>query len=130
VGTSCEAQPYEDTERTLHLEATGTVRSYYFSGGSEDSAAWRALYYDRDGRLRFVLIEAGAVNGTRLEHRIYLSKYGKRLWEVQTMLEGPGYTFPSHRWWEKDLVRNPSHKCFAAGSTISQPPSWARPEWK
>jgi hypothetical protein len=104
---NCEAQPYEDTERVLYLEAGGAVRSYHFSGGSEDSVARRALYYDRDGRLRFVLIKAGAVNGTRLEHRIYLSKDGKRLWEMQTRLEGPGYTFPSHQWWEEDLVWSP-----------------------
>jgi hypothetical protein len=103
----CEALPYEDTQRVLYLDANGVIRSYHFGGGSEDSAVSRALYYDRNGRLRFVLIKAGAVNGTRLEHRIYLSKDGKRLWEKQTLLEGPGYTFPKHTWPEEDLVRNP-----------------------
>jgi hypothetical protein len=53
-------QPYADTGRTLHLDARGAVRSYRFAGGSEDSTAERALYYDRDGHLRFVLIRAGA----------------------------------------------------------------------
>jgi len=104
---NCEPRSYEDTERVLYLDARGVVRSYHFGGGSEDSAVRRALYYDRDGRLRFVLIRAGAVNGTSLEHRVYLSKTGRRLWEVQTLLEGPGYTFPSRQWWEEDLVRDP-----------------------
>jgi hypothetical protein len=104
---NCEAQPYEDSERVLYLDANGVIRSYHFSGGSEDSAASRALYYDRDGRLRFVLIKAGAVNGTSLEHRIYLSKDGKRLWEKHTRLKGPGYTFPSSEWPEQDLIWNP-----------------------
>jgi hypothetical protein len=102
-----EAKPYEDTERVLYLDARGVIRSYHFSGGSDDSAAGRTLYYDREGRLRFVLIKASAVNGTRLEHRIYLSKDGKRLWEKQTLLEGPGYTFPKREWPEEDLVCRP-----------------------
>jgi hypothetical protein len=104
---NCEAQPYEDAERVLYLDAKGVIRSYHFSGGSEDSAVSRALYYDRDGTLRFVLIKAGAANGTSLEHRIYLSKDGKRLWEKQTRLKGPGYTFPSREWPEQDLIWNP-----------------------
>src|SRR5262245_34795364 len=104
---NCEALPYEDTERVLYLDAKGAVRSYHFSGGSEDSAASRALYYDRDGRLRFVLIKAGAANGTSIEHRIYVSKDGKRLWEKHTFLQGPGYTFPSREWFEEDLTWNP-----------------------
>jgi hypothetical protein len=53
-----------------------------------------------------VLIKAGAVNGTQIEYRIYLSKAGKRLWESRDLLEGPGYTFPSV-WPERELVRNP-----------------------
>ena len=103
---ACDVPPYTATERTLYVDARGSVRSYHFSGGSEDSAVQRALYY-RQERLRFVLVKAGAVNGTRIEHRIYLSKSGKRLREEQKLLAGPGYTFPSRHWWEHDLVRNP-----------------------
>lgn len=96
-------RPYEDTERTLYLDARGVVRSYHFSGGSDDSAAQRALYYDRDGKLRFVLVKAGAVNGTNIEHRVYLSVAGERVWETRRLVKGPGYTFPNP-WLQEDLV--------------------------
>ena len=106
-------QPYEDTGRTLYLDARGAVRSYRFAGGSEDSTAERALYYDRGGHLRFVLIRAGAVNGTSLELRIYLSKTGERLWEKRDLLKGPGYTFPNP-WPQSDLVGHPRQAFDAA----------------
>ena len=103
----CEKQPYEDDERILYVDAKGAVRSYHFSGGSEDSSMTRALYYDQEGKLRFALIKAGAVNGTSLEHRVYLGADGARLWERQTLLKGPGYTFPQREWPDADLVRRP-----------------------
>ena len=53
------------------------------------------------------LIKAGAVNGTSLEHRVYLGADGARLWERQTLLKGPGYTFPQREWPDADLVRRP-----------------------
>jgi hypothetical protein len=68
---------YEDTERVLYLDSGGVVRSYHYSGGSEDSTAQHAHYYDRHGKLRFVFVKAGAANGTGLEHRVYLSEAGK-----------------------------------------------------
>jgi hypothetical protein len=92
---TCEARPYDDTERVFYLDPRGTVRSYHVGGGSEDSAAQTAYYYDRAGALRFVFVKAGAVNGTAYEYRIYLSKTGARLWEERKLLKGPGYTFPS-----------------------------------
>jgi hypothetical protein len=98
--------PYEDAERTLYLGANGAVRSYHRGAGSEDSAVQAAYYYDRDGALRFVLVKAGAVNGTAYEYRIYLSKAGKRLWEERRHLKGPGYTFPG-QWPEDWLVWDP-----------------------
>jgi hypothetical protein len=82
---------YEDGERTLYLDAGGGIRSYHVDGGSDDSAAQRAYYYDGGGALRFVLVKAGAVNGTSLEYRVYLSKAGERLWEERRELAGPGY---------------------------------------
>jgi len=98
---------YEDTERVLYLDSGGVVRSYHYSGGSEDSTAQHAHYYDRHGKLRFVFVKAGAANGTGLEHRVYLSEAGKLLWEAQKR-RGPGWTFPS-RWPESELVKNPKH---------------------
>jgi hypothetical protein len=107
-------EPYEDTLRVLHVDHQGTVRNYYFSGGSDDSAVQRDLYYDENGRLRFAFIQAAAINGTRIEHRVYFSADGKKLWEIQRLLEGPGYTFPTE-WPENDLTRDPK-KAFEAMS--------------
>jgi hypothetical protein len=56
--------------------------------------------------LRFVLVKAGAVNGTACEYRVYLSKAGARPWEERRHLKGPGYTFPS-QWPDDWLVRDP-----------------------
>ena len=109
-------RPYEDTERTLYLGANGAVRSYHRGAGSDDSAVQAAYYYDRDGTLRFVLVKAGAVNGTAYEYRVYLSKAGARLWEERRHLKGPGYTFPS-QWPNEWLVWDPKeafraeHRC-------------------
>jgi hypothetical protein len=84
---------YEDTERILYLDNGGVARSYHTGRGSDDSATQSAYYYDRDGLLRFVFVKAGAVNGTAIEYRIYISTAGKRLWEERRDLQGPGYTF-------------------------------------
>jgi hypothetical protein len=99
-------EPYEDTVRTLYTDPNGTARIYHYGGGSDDSAVQRNLYYDGTGTLRFAFIVAGAHNGTKLEHRVYLSKAGKKIWETQRRLEGPGYTFPTE-WPEEELIRNP-----------------------
>ena len=53
--------------------------------------------------MRFVLATAGAVNGTVIEYRIYLSKLGKRLWEERRDLKGPGYAFPAQLPVEKPM---------------------------
>lgn len=98
--------PSPDTERAVYLAPDGAVRSYHVGGGSEDSAAQVAHYYDRDGALRFVFIQAGAVNGTALEYRIYLSKDGARLWEERRLLKGPGYAFPG-QWPDAWLIKDP-----------------------
>jgi len=99
-------EPYEDTVRTLYTGRSGAPRIYSYQGGSDDSAVQRELYYDEAGRLRFAFIVAGAYNGTKLEHRVYLSKAGKKIWEIRRRLEGPGYTFPVE-WPEDELIRNP-----------------------
>jgi hypothetical protein len=107
-------EPYADTVRILYVDRGGVVRKYYFSGGSDDSAAGRDLCYDTNGKLRFAFIQAAASNGTRIEHRIYFSADGKRLWEIQNHLRGPGYAFPTE-WPDDDLVREP-RKAFEAMS--------------
>jgi hypothetical protein len=88
----CES--YEDVLRKLALDSRGVGRFYQAEAGSDDSALTWQHYYDESGRLRFVFIFGGAVNGSRLEHRIYFDETGKRLWEEHKYLEGPGYTFP------------------------------------
>jgi hypothetical protein len=99
-------KPYEDTLRVLYTGQNGGPRIYRFEGGSDDSAVQRELYYDEAGTLRFAFIVAGAHNGTKLEHRVYLSKAGKKIWEARRLLTGPGYTFPAE-WPEDELVRDP-----------------------
>jgi hypothetical protein len=100
-------EPYQDTERTLYSEQDGTPRIYHYRGGSDDSAVEIEIYYDEHGRRRFAFIVAGAVNGTRLEHRVYFSKAGKKIWESQKLVEGPGYTFPAN-WPEEQFSENPT----------------------
>jgi hypothetical protein len=103
-------EPYEDTARTIATDAKGRVRFYVNEGGSDDSALKWEHYYDETGRLRFVLITGGAVNGSRLEHRIYFDENGKRLWEDHTYKKGPGYTFPEV-WPDEQLqIKNPAAK--------------------
>ena len=98
--------PYVDTTRQLILDAQGRPRVYTREAGSEDSSLTWRHYYDTQGRLRFVYITGGAVNGSVLEHRIYLSARGQRVDERHRYTKGPGYTFPSV--WPRDqLVTEP-----------------------
>lgn len=87
-------EPGEDTTRMIAMDSSGHTRFYQSEGGSEDSSLKFEQYYDEGGRLRFVFITAGAVNGSALEHRIYFDEMGKRIWEEQTLKKGPGYTWP------------------------------------
>jgi hypothetical protein len=87
-------EPYEDTARIIATDSKGVVRFYQNEGGSDDSALKWEHYYDKSGQLRFVFITGGAVNGSRLEHRIYFDETGKRIWEEHVYKKGPGYTFP------------------------------------
>jgi hypothetical protein len=103
-------EPYEDTARTIATDAKGRVRFYVNEGGSDDSSLKWEHYYDEMGRLRFVFITGGAVNGSQLEHRIYFDENGKRLWEDHTYKKGPGYTFPEV-WPDEQLqIKNPAAK--------------------
>jgi hypothetical protein len=87
-------EPYEDTGRMIATDSRGRTRFYQNAGGSDDSALKWEYYYDEAERLRFVFITGGAVNGSRLEHRIYFDEAGKRIWEEHIYKKGPGYTFP------------------------------------
>ena len=108
-------EPYEDTLRALAADSEGRARRYDKEAGSEDSSlAWRH-YYDAGGHLRFVFIKGGATNGSELEHRIYFDEAGKRIWEDQKYVKGPGYTFPTV-WPDEDLQLVDPAKAFAAAS--------------
>jgi hypothetical protein len=96
-------EPYADTVRLLATDSKGRARFYQTEGGSEDSSLKFEHYYDERGRLRFVLITGGAVNGSELEHRIYFDETGKRIWEEQAYKKGPGYTWPEV--WPDDQLR-------------------------
>lgn len=87
-------EPYEDTLRRKAVDARGLVRMYEKQGGSDDSSLTTKHYYDEAGRLRFVFIIGGAVNGSQLEQRIYFDQDGQRIWEEHKYVKGPGYTFP------------------------------------
>jgi len=101
-----EGEPPADASREMWTDAEGVVRKFIRAGGSSDSFVTRAFFYDAQGRLRFLYVTAAAVNETRIEHRVYFDEAGKRIWEIQKTVEGPGYTFPSV-WPDEDLVRDP-----------------------
>lgn len=88
--------PAIDLNRVLFTDAKGVVRFYQSGGGSDDSAATLEHTYDASGRLRFVLVKAGAVNNTHIEYRYYLSETGALLWKDQR-IQGQGYPFPDFR---------------------------------
>jgi hypothetical protein len=108
--------PYQDTKRVIATDEQGRVRMYRREAGSEDSSLAWEHYYDDQERLRFVFISGGAVNGSVLEHRIYFDEEQRRIKEVQTYTEGPGYTFPT-TWPIEELQLADPAAAFAA-----QPP--------
>lgn len=87
---------------------SGGLRS--LSYGSDDSAVTITVLFDAARVRRFVLVEAGAVNGTKDEYRYYFDAKGRRLWR-DVRRTGPGYTF-SPELFEKqfgpDFARLPS----------------------
>ncbi len=103
--------PSWDLERKKYATANGIVRRYVKAGGSDDSAVTFDHTYDALGRLRFVLVKAGAVNNTQLEQRWYFNSNGKSLW-VDRRMTGPGYTF-SDADFLREMVWNPK-KAFTA----------------
>ncbi len=108
-------EPYEDTLRKMAVDSRGVVRRYEKQAGSEDSSLIWEHYYDNLGRLRFVFISGGAVNGTHLEHRIYFDESGQRIWEGHKYVKGPEYSFPEV-WPDEQLQKVDPAKAFAAAS--------------
>ena len=99
-------EPGEDESRAIYRDKNGVIRIYRFSGSFEDTTAQREIVYDEIGTIRFAFIKAGAANGTKIEHRVYFSDAGQKIWEIQEKIKGPGYPFPT-KWPEKDLIQNP-----------------------
>jgi hypothetical protein len=108
-------EPYEDTLRKKAVDGRGLVRMYEKQGGSDDSSLTWKHFYDESGRLRFVFITGGAVNGAQLEHRIFFDADGKRIWEEHKYVKGPEYTFPEI-WPDDQLQLHDPAGAFAAKS--------------
>jgi hypothetical protein len=108
-------EPYEDTVRKQAVDAQRLVRMYEKQGGSDDSSLTTKHFYDEAGRLRFVFITGGAVNGSQLEQRIYFDEAGQRIWEEHKYVKGPGYTFPEV-WPDDQLQLQDPAGAFAAKS--------------
>ncbi len=98
--------PYDPTYKELFLSQENKVIKYYEEAGSDDSATASSYYYDSTGSLRFIFITGGAVNGTSIEHRIYFNEKGENIWEIQRLVDGPGYTFPTI-WPEESYIYDP-----------------------
>ena len=122
-------EPYEDTLRRIAIDDKGIARSYVKEGGSDDSALKLEHYYDAAGRLRFVFITGGAVNGSELEHRIYFDEGGQRIREEQKYVKGPGYTFPE-KWPDENLQKTRPLGAFNARSPCRQVGPRRRPRLK
>ncbi len=93
-------------------DASGITRRYVVDGGSDDSRVKFTHYYDRLGRLRLIVVEAGAVNGTQIRDRIVFALDGSRLSETRRRVAGPGYAWQTP-WSDTLVVRNPD-QVFAA----------------
>lgn len=91
---------------TFYKDSKNMIWKVVREGGGEDSAVTQNFYYNEMKSLKFVFIQAGAVNGSKLEHRIYFGKDKKRLKELHKYTEGPGYTFPNP-WPEEELLFDP-----------------------
>jgi len=99
-------EPYVDMDREIYINKNGYVRKYMNSKGSDDSSVTQSFYYGDAEKLRFIFAQCGALNGTKLEVRIYLDKKGNRLWEDHKLIKGPGYTFPNP-WPIEEFVIHP-----------------------
>lgn len=101
-----------DMYRTIRRDTSGKARKLTLDAGSEDSAVTVDAYYDTQTKLRFIFVKAAAVNDTVYEYRLYFSPDGKKLWEDQKLVSGPGYTFPTP--WPEDLIPRDPEARFAS----------------
>ena len=97
----------DDLARTLFTDASGKPRLYTREAGSDDSAITIKSYYDTQARLRFLVVDAGAVNATSMRIRVYFDEEGHSLWEQREVVAGPGYPFPEP-WPDKWTARDPA----------------------
>jgi len=98
--------PFEETP-IVYIDKTGNIFEITFSAGSDDSARRFYYYFDKDQRLRFLLIKAGAVNGSRTDYRVYFTKTGKKIWDHWEDIEGPGYAW-GYFWKDELFVNDPT----------------------
>ncbi len=98
-------EPY-GAKKTVYPNSSGAVMKYSKSVGSEDSSVTYNFYYDNTQKLRLVKIDAGAVNGSKLEHRIYYNVSGKRISETHTYKTTETYFWPTI-WPEESIVFDP-----------------------
>ncbi|WP_424951876.1 hypothetical protein [Deinococcus sp.] len=82
-----------DSLRVIWKDGQGVIRRYTVQGGGSDSAMTVSQYYGPDGRLSFALVQAGAVNGTEIETRLYYGPAGNLLRQDERTVHGPGYPF-------------------------------------
>jgi hypothetical protein len=75
------------------LDSARRIRQLRWSGGSDDHSETQRSYFDRAGRLRFVLATRGAVNGTQQEERVYFAASGREVHRLLRRERGPGYPF-------------------------------------
>jgi hypothetical protein len=92
--------------RTFYFDAQKRVRKYVTEGGHDDYTLTFRYYYDVAGKLRFVFVTGGAINGSIMEERIYFDRRGALLRDERKWTTGPGYPFVD---FVKDnlLQRNP-----------------------
>jgi hypothetical protein len=100
-------------------DASGVTRRYVVDWGSSDSRIKFTHYYDRLGRLRLIVVDAAAVNGTRENDRIVFALDGSRLSEIRRRVAGPGYAW-QNPWPDNLVVRNPDN-VFAAQTRCGLP---------
>jgi YD repeat-containing protein len=82
-----------EQEVTRWTDPAGRIRQLTWAAGSDDHAQTQRFYYDEAGRLRFIFVSRGAVNGTQQEERVYYASDGRLLRRLLTEVHGPGYPF-------------------------------------
>lgn len=82
-----------EQEVTRWTDPSGRIRQLTWVAGTDDHSETHRFYYDGSGRLRFIFVSFGAVNGTGQEERVYYAADGRLLRRRKTRIHGPGYPF-------------------------------------